>query len=326
MKRLLAFLAASVVLLLPVARMASADDLSAVQAQFQSGNYTMAMNTLRALISQNPNDAAAHYWLGRCYIEKSDYDNAVTQLQQAVQLTPNSSDFHDWLGRAYGGKADRERSFLLARRVKKEFLAAVQLDPSNIEARRDLEDYLLEAPWIVGGSNEDALAQVKAIALLDPLSGHLARADYDAYLGKKDKAAAEYSAVLAMKPRKMVPYFEIADFYARQGNGAEVEQVTQAAAQVNSKDVRLAFYRGMGRVLSGTDFTAAEEDLKSYLASSPQRSDWPSHAASRYWLGRLYEKEGNKMEAAEQYRASLQLDPRRNDARKRLEALEKSLH
>jgi len=67
----------------------------------------------------------------------------------------------------------------------------------------------------------------------------------------------------------------------------------------------------------------AEEYLKSYLASTPDRSDWPSHAAAREWLGRLYEAEGKNVEAAEQYRAALQLDPGRKEARARLKHLEK---
>jgi len=326
MKRLFGSIAVCLILLLPAARAASADGLSAIEGQFEAGNYSMAMNTLRALISQNPADATAHYWMGRCYIEVRDYDNAINEFGKALQLTPNSSVYHEWLGRAYGGKADRDRSFLLARRVKKEFLAAVASDGSNIEARRDLEEYLLDAPWIVGGSNEDALTQVNEISKLDPLIGHLARADYLNHVGKSDQAVAEYNAALEMKPQKVGPYLEIADYYAGQNNGGEVERIVGAAAQVNGKDPRLAFYRGQAHVLSGTNLTVAEEDLKSYLASSPQRTDWPSHAAARYWLGRLYEREGNKMEAAEQYRAALQLDSRRKDARRQLDALEKSLH
>jgi len=326
MKQLLASIAVSMVLLLSAARVASADDLGSIQSEFEAGNYSMAMNTLRALISQNPGNATAHYWLGRCYVEVRDYDNAIAEFGKAVQLTPNSSVYHEWLGRAYGGKADRDRSFLLARRVKKEFLAAVQFDGSNIEARRDLEEYLLDAPWIVGGSNEDALEQVNEISKLDPLIGHLARADYLNHVGKSDQAVAEYNAALEMKPRRVGPYLEIADYYAGQNNGAEALKIVDAAAQVNAKDARLAFYRGEADVLSGLDFTVAEEDLKSYVASSPERTDWPSHAAARYWLGRLYEKEGNKMAAAEQYRAALQLDPRRADARKQLTALEKSIN
>ena len=34
-------------------------------------------------------------------------------------------------------------------------------------------------PWIVGGSKDEALEQVNAIAGVDPIAGHLARADYD---------------------------------------------------------------------------------------------------------------------------------------------------
>ncbi len=64
--------------------------------------------------------------------------------------------------------------------------------------------------------------------------------------------------------------------------------------------------------------------MKSYLASTPDRSDWPSHAAAREWLGRLYEAQGKRADAAEQYREALQLEPKRKEARTRLEKLEKS--
>jgi hypothetical protein len=77
-------------------------------------------------------------------------------------------------------------------------------------------------------------------------------------------------------------------------------------------------------VLSGSEPAHAEEYLKSYLASTPERSDWPSHASAREWLGRLYESQGKRAEAAEQYRDSLQIEPDRKDVRARLEKLEKA--
>ena len=67
----------------------------------------------------------------------------------------------------------------MAKKVKSEFKEAVQLDPSNIAARRDLEEYCLDAPWIAGGSKDEALEQVNAIAAIDPVAGHMARALYD---------------------------------------------------------------------------------------------------------------------------------------------------
>jgi tetratricopeptide (TPR) repeat protein len=319
------FFAATLLLFL-LAAMARADDLSEVQQEFDAGNYASAMNTLRALVAQNPGNAADHFWLGRCDYEVRDYDNSVSELEKATQLDPNSSVYHDWLGRAYGALADQKKSFLLARRVKKEFQAAVQADGSNIDARRDLEEYLLDAPWIVGGSKDDALAQVSAIAQVNPVEGHLARARYELDLGKPDLAVAEFNAAIALKPQTIDPYLEGALYYAQQGNGQEVTGLVEQGAQVSPKDPRLPFYRGMAHVLTGTDFPLAEQNLKSYIASSPDRSDWPSHGTARYWLGQLYEKQGNKMAAAEQYREALSLEPDNREAKQALTRLEKSLH
>ena len=100
----------------------------------------------------------------------------------------------------------------------------------------------------------------------------------------------------------------------------------QAAAQVSPNDPRLAYARGVASVLANNNLADAEKNLKSYLASTPDRSDWPSHAAAREWLGRLYESQGKRSEAAEQYRAALQLDPGNKEAKSRLESLEKSSH
>lgn len=299
--------------------------LQAAQRQFEAGNYGGAISTLQTVVSQNPSSAEAYYWLGRSYYEIRDYDKAITQTEKAVSLESKNSLYHQWLGRAYGGKADRDRSFFMARKVKKEFLEAVRWNPSNLSARRDLEEYCIEAPWIVGGSKDEALAQVNAIAALDPIEGHLARAVYYRDAAKKpDLAENEYRIVLSSKPKWIEPYLEVADFFERQNRPSDIETAIQAGAQVSPSDARLAFYRGVADVLANANSASAERDLKSYLASTPDRSDWPSHARARVWLGRMYEGQGKRAEAAEQYRAALQLDPQRKEARARLNGLEKS--
>lgn len=305
---------------------ATSGDLGGAKQQFEAGDYAGAIQALHAIVPQNSGGAEAHYWLGRCYYETKDFNSSVAELEKATQADANSSLYHQWLGRAYGEKADRDRSFLTARKVKKEFEEAVKLDPSNISGRRDLEDYLLEAPWIVGGSKEEALDQVQAIEKLDPMEGHLARADYDTHTGKNDDAANEYNAAVDPKPQTIEVYFEIADYYGKQKDGAQVDRMALEAEKLNPKDPRLAYYHGEARILMGSDLEVAEQDLKSYLASTPERSDWPSHSAARYWLGRLYEQQGKTVDAAEQYRAALQLDPGSKDAKKRLDQLEKAIH
>lgn len=315
----------------PLTAISAAADAAALiqtaQRQFNAGNYSGAIATLQSAVSQNPNSGEAYYWLGRSYYEIRDYDNAIAAAEKSVAIDSKNSVYHQWLGRIYGGKADRDRSFSYARKVKKEFEEAVRLNPSNIAARRDLEEYCLQAPWVVGGNKDEAKAQVEAIAALDPIEGHLARAVYDLDGQKKaDLAEQEYRAVLAAKPAKIDPYFEVISFFQHQNKPADMQAAIDAAVQVSPNDPRLAFARGVALVLANTNLADAEKNLKAYLASTPDRSDWPSHAAARYWLGRLYESQGKRGEAAEQYRAALQLDPEDKDAKTHLEHLEKASH
>ncbi len=310
-----------------VAKAAPADD-SEVMAEghreFSQGNYAAAIKSFQSASALNDSDAESFYWLGRSYYEVPDYDKAITAEQKAVATDPRNSIYHDWLGRAYGGKADRERSFFLARKVKSEFEEAVRLNPSNITARRDLEDYSMTAPGIVGGSKDEARAQIEAIAAIDPAEGHLAQAAFEkGGLKKTDQAEAEYRLALEAKPTRIEAYRETADFFIEQGKPADLDVAVNAAALLSPNDPTLAYYRGVSGVLAGSDPAGSEQYLKSYIASAPSHSDWPSHAAAREWLGRLYESQGKTADAVEQYRASLQLDPDRPQVKERLKNLEK---
>ena len=309
-------------------RAVRADAASAIQSaqrQMNAGNYAAAISTLQAAVPGNPSSGELFYWLGRAYYEVKDWDSAVAQGEKSIAIDPRNSLYHDWLGREYGGKADRDHSFSDAKKVKSEFKQAVALDPSNIAARRDLEEYCLDAPWIAGGSKDEALDQVKGIAAVDPIAGHLAQALYNREgLKNNDETDAELKQVLAARPKTLDPYFEVADFYRQLNKPADMIVALDAAAHISSSDPRLAYYRGVAGVLANANLSDSERDLKSYLASTPDRSDWPSHAGAREWLGRLYELQGKRADAAEQYREALQLEPKRKEAKSRLEKLEKN--
>jgi tetratricopeptide (TPR) repeat protein len=292
--------------------------------QFDIGNYQGAVGTFKNAVAQNSNNAQAYYWLGRAYFELHDLQNSITQLEKATQLDAKNSDYHYWLARAYGDEADRERSFFLARKVKKEFEAAVQLDGSNIKARRDLEEFNIQAPWVVGGSKDAAREQMEAIVAIDPVQGHLARATYDLEVQKKpDLALNEYKMLLTEHPTKLEPYLELCDAYRQLNRPEDMGPALDAADKVKSGDPRTAYYRAVQHILSNSQIQAAEPLLKAYLANTPDRTDWPSHASARVYLGRLYEQEGKRQDAAEQYREALQLQPGNKEAKEKLQKLEK---
>ena len=303
------------------------DDTSLIQSaqhEFEMGNYLVAIKSLQAVTAQNYATAEAFFWLGRSYYELRDYDNAVVHTEKAVALDGGNSVYHQWLGRAYGGKADRERSFFLAKKVKKELVEAVRLNPSNIEARLDLEDFCMNAPWIVGGNHDEAREQAEAIASIDHLEGHVARGKFamDA-MKRPDLAEKEFQQIVTAKANRLEPYLEAIAFYQKEHKLAEMGTAIQAAEQARPNDPRVEYFQGVQWVLAGVQPSQAEEYLKSYLASTPERSDWPSHAAAREWLGRLYESQGKTAEAVEQYRAALQIEPGRKEVVGRLEKLEK---
>jgi tetratricopeptide (TPR) repeat protein len=299
--------------------------IGTAQRDFELGNYALAIQTLQPATSQNSLSAEAFFWLARSYYELGDFDNAVAQAEKAVALDMKNSLYHEWLGRAYGGKADRDRSFFLAKKVKKELQEAVRLNPSNIPARADLEDFCMTAPWIVGGNKDEARDQVDAISALDAIEGHVARGKFELQAMKRsDLAEAEFQQILNSKPNRLEPYLEAVAFFEKQNKLPEMQSAIEGAERVNAQDPRLEFFQAARWVLSGSEAPRAEEFLKSYIASTPERSDWPSHAAAREWLGRLYESQGKRAEAAEQYRAALQLEPGRREAAARLQKLERA--
>src|SRR5262249_38297490 len=143
--------------------------LQTAQSHFAAGRYAEAVSLLTAALDIAPQDAPINYWLAPSFYEQPNYDKTITYAQAAAPLSPENGDYERWLGRIYGAKAEQSHSFFLARKVKQAFEAAVRLAPRSIEARRDLMQYLAEAPWIVGGDKAKAKEQIQAIAQLDPM-------------------------------------------------------------------------------------------------------------------------------------------------------------
>src|SRR5262249_32114103 len=184
--------------------------IQTAQSQFDAGNYKAALDTLSTALAQSPNDAPLHYWSARSNYELRDYDKAISESETAVKLDPKNAEYNRWLGRAYGAKDEQSRSFFLARKGKQGFEAAVRLAPGDIAARRDLMQYCVEAPWIVGGDKDKARQQIEAIAAIDPIQGKMARAAYLATDKQWKAAEAEYVSLMGQHPQNLDAYMEAA--------------------------------------------------------------------------------------------------------------------
>jgi tetratricopeptide (TPR) repeat protein len=297
------------------------DRLAVARAQFERGDYRAAITTLSTAIDADGHDAALWYWRSRSYLELRDYARAIADGDRAVAEQPRDSEYRRWLGRAYGGAAEEKRSFSMARKVRAAFEEAVRLDPSNLPARRDLMEFYVQAPWLVGGDKGKALEQVEAIASADAVAGHLARAIFLIHVNRREAAEAEYQHVLDARPDRIEPYLEIADYDKSRDDAGRFSSVVEQAARVAPSDGRLTYYRGVALVLANGNLTEAERLLRVYLATAPRRSDWPSHADAHTWLGRIGEQRGAVSAALDEYHAALALDPESKNAREAVRRL-----
>jgi len=292
----------------------AAQQSSLVDAQrdYNAGRYNRAVDVLNDAIAKSSDDASLHFLLGQSYYQLGEFSRAVTSLERAVQLAPKDSEYHDWLGKSYGRRAE-ESIFLSAmtwaRKTHREFEIAVELNPRNFEAQRDLIRYEMNAPGVVAGGDDKALKHIDALEKLDPIQGQLARGEFFATKKRMPEADAVFARILESSADRAGVYFEVSEYYRDRLNAEKMGEAIEKAERLDPDDRRLKFYTGVLLVVERKKPAQAEMLLKSYIATVPDNSDLPSHAAAREWLGKLYESLKRFSEAEEEYRLSLSLDP-----------------
>ena len=134
---------------------------------FEGGDIAAAHRFFSHFVEDQPTNAVGAFYLGRTFFAQEQYEDAIKWFDKAILLDNHNSDYHLWLGRACGYQAQRASvlwQFPLARRVRKHFERAVELNPDNIDARADLAEYYLKAPWFLGGGREKAETQAHEIS------------------------------------------------------------------------------------------------------------------------------------------------------------------
>lgn len=317
-------------LFLPLASLCSSNAARPVsvvdtaQELFNQGKYAQARTVLAPEAAKGSSDADVYYWMANSDFEMRHFDDSIYEVERAITLNPNNAEYHRLLGETCAHKAEHASWFAaagLAKRTHVELERAAELDPRNLPARRDLVNFYIRAPGFVGGGEQKALDEIQQIFVLDPIEGHLARLDYYQERKQWDQAEQECKTVLAAKPKRPGPYYEVASYYERRENGAAARLAVTEGRQNAGASQRFDYHFGVAAVLTG-DLDDAEAPLKSYL-TVPPHSDQPSPADAHVWLGRLYEKRGNRDAALTQFQEALKDDANNKAARDALKREEK---
>jgi tetratricopeptide (TPR) repeat protein len=253
-------------------------------------------------------------------MDNNDADKAADWFERAVNLNPKNAAYYDWLARAFATQAEHTSRFrmpFLARKLKNALDIGLGLDPDNLDIRDDLIVYYARAPGILGGSKEKALEMVVEIKKRNAYRGSAAAANLCAATKDAVCAERELQAMATTYPDSANVYASLAAFYTNQKQFDKAFGVLDERLRAKPNEPITLYQVGRTASLSGQNLERGEQALKAYLAGpTPERGPEPAHV--HYRLGTIYEKEGSKDLAREEYRTALQLNPRHQEAQKAL--------
>jgi len=288
---------------------------------FNAEQYNEAEKIFEQVLTSDSENAEANYFMGRIYLNLSDYDKSKDYLEKAVKLDEGNIDYHLWLANVYRGKT-RSASFLSAAqwagKWKSELERAFEIDAKNIEARKQLINYYLNAPAIGGGDKEKGKRLAQETIEIDEIQGRLLLAYAYKQTNKIDLSIAEYRKALALNPKIGSAYNSLGYIFLKQKDYDNAElnfkkYVEVAPDDPNAYDSLGEYYAERGR----TD--EAITQYQKALAIDPKFSP------SRFKLAQAYEQKQMKEDAIQHYQALIELTPadaRAKDAEKRLKNLQ----
>ena len=121
---------------------------------------SLSLSTTNSFANETDNtDPETHFTQGQIFYENDEFDKAVSEFTVAIRKSPNNSSYHHWLAKSYGELAESSgwfKAMRLAENSRDSLRRAVELDPENINALKDLMRYYQQAPAFLGGNEEKA--------------------------------------------------------------------------------------------------------------------------------------------------------------------------
>jgi tetratricopeptide (TPR) repeat protein len=183
------FVAVTVLVILPMSRIAVARDTQAMMAKADAlwpqctdpDKTKEAIRIYEEILAQDSTDveahwklARAHYWLGTHSPKDQKsavFDKGIDYAKRGITLQNDCVDCHYWLGVNYSGYGEGKwvlKTLSLVEPIKDEMNKVIELDPNFNEgaAYRMLGRVAFKLPWFVGGSRKDAVAYlIKALEI-----------------------------------------------------------------------------------------------------------------------------------------------------------------
>jgi Flp pilus assembly protein TadD len=249
--------------------------------------YTSAKNVFSKLLTANPNDINAAYWLGQAYIkndENPDTAAAKALYQKTLQANPNQPLIMVGVGEIdlmEGKKTDARNLFESA---------------INLTKKKDLPETLLA----VGTANVDtkngdpvyAIDKLNQAADKDKKNAEIELALGNAYRKQIDGANATiaFQNALSLNPKSARASFMIGRIYETQGYGQEPIYMKYYDAAMAADPNFAPVYYWLYNYYYQRDVNKARDYLNKYIAVADPDSKNCYAEASLLYVSKLYQK------------------------------------
>jgi len=300
----------------------------------------------RALVeARQATDAETLYLMATVKQHWHDLDAAQKFAERAVGANPKSADYHYRLSDITGEKAQNAsmiHQIGLGRMFKKECDAALAIDPNHIGALKNMLQFHLHAPSVIGGDKAQAQAIADHLMKLDPVEGfdaqieiartakqqgrvaelirnalatpaetyaaHLRQGTYLGNQGKFEESERHAREAIRIHPDRAVPRALLAALLVREDKLAGVDTVLTEAEKADPDNL-YPYYRAANNLLDRKiELPRAERYFRKYLSQEPE-PQMPSLATAHWRLSLVLEQQGRKPESAAEFQTAVKLDP-----------------
>ena len=285
-----------------------------------AGYYRKALVVVAPLAKDKPQDAEVQYRYGQALTGLNKADEAIAALKLAVSLDPKNGLYHRALGDAYAlkvkqGMADGSAGMFsmmgMMKDAKAEWLAALELAPTDVNAHVDLAMYYIMVPGIMGGSYSKAHDLEDQLDKLDPVQALQVRANEAGNKDKDDEAVKLLQQAIE-QDKTQGSRLALGLFYI----GAKRYDDAFATFHEMTKDPKayMAWYQiGKTSGLAKSNYDEGIASLKQYLAFEDLPDTVPSAAWAHYRLGNIYQAQGHKDDARNEYKTAADLNTSGNN-------------
>jgi tetratricopeptide (TPR) repeat protein len=216
-------------------------------------------------------------------------------MTRAVQLQPDSALIQFQFGKNYQSSHRPENE------ARNAFNRAIEISPQHYRSYLNLA-YL-------GDDNTDVETLYQKVVQIAPdfVEGRIAAGSYYGSVDEIEKAAGQYSAVLATHPKNDVAEFRMALLMLQAERPQEAEKHFRAVTELNSSSFEAWYYLG-NLAYNRNDF---DEAKKSYQRAVDIRSDY---AEAEFGIGLVYRRQNQLDMALAQFDKTIRISPRGADA------------